>query len=149
MIYIHCQNLGLREEHIKTINILDAKAEHFSWLYKLSTEPKVYYQYTATVEMPDSLANELIGEWVQANSSEALHFHVGSMRDQLEVLQMWREHFEYSVQALNANAREYAYMPTEAYMASSIEVEHLDNTEQAIFDLLNQIDFPRWAEVEI
>lgn len=148
MIYIHCQNLGLREEHINTLNILDAKAEHFSWLYKLSTEPKVYYQYTATVEMPDTLANELIGEWVQANSSEALHFHVGSMRDQLEVLQMWREHFEYSVEMLNENGRTFP-KPTDAYMAWGIEQEHLDDTEQVIFALLDAIDFPRWAEVQI
>jgi hypothetical protein len=148
VIYIHCQNLGLREEHIKTLNIIDAKAEHFSWLYKLSTEPKVYYQYTATVEMPEELADTLIWEYIDNNSDSHLSTHINEMLCNEGVRKMWREQLELSVQTLNADAREYAYMHSETYMAKDIEKGHLDDHEQVIFALLNEIDFPRWAEVE-
>jgi hypothetical protein len=64
------------------------------------------------------------------------------------VRKMWREQLELSVQTLNADARKYAYMHSETYMAKDIEKGHLDYHEQAIFELLDAIDFPRWAEVE-
>jgi hypothetical protein len=148
VIYIHCQNLGLREEHIKTLNILDAKAEHFSWLFKLSDKEEVKDQYAVAVQLPDEFADTLVWEYICNNSASHLSTYINGMLCNEGVRKMWREQLELSVQTLNADARQYAYMHSETYMAKDIEKGHLDNHEQAIFELLDAIDFPRWAEVE-
>ena len=143
MIYIHCQNLGLREEYIKTLNILNAKAEHFSWLFKLSDKPETSEQYTVAIKMPDELADNLIWGFISSNSTYTLSTPLGEMFDNDEFRKMFREQLELSVHINLVNGRFYGDM------AKKIEQTHLDDHEQAIFDLLNQIDFPRWAEVEI
>lgn len=149
MIYIHCENLGLREEHIKTLNILDATAKDFSWRFTLSTESKVKDQYTVAVQLPDEFADTLVWEYIDNNSDSNLSTHINGMLCNESVRKMWRDQLELSVQTLNADARQYAYRHSETYMAKDIEKGHLDNHEQAIFALLDAIDFPRWAEVEI
>jgi hypothetical protein len=141
MIYIHCQNLGLREEYIKTLNILDANAEHFSWLFKLSDKPETSDQYTVAVQLPEELADTLIWEYIDNNSDSHLSTHINGMLCNEGVRKMWREQLESSVHTNLVNGRFYGDM------AKKIEQTHLDDYEQAIFDLLNQIDFPRWAEV--
>jgi|688.fasta_scaffold03647_32 hypothetical protein len=143
MIYIHCQNLGLRFSYIKTINILDANAEHFSWLFKLSDKEEVKDQYTVAIKMPDELADNLIWEFISSNSTYTLSTFLGEMFDNDEFRKMFREQLELSVHTNLVNRRFCGDM------AKKIEQTHLDDHEQAIFDLLNQIDFPRWAEVEI
>lgn len=142
MIYIHCQNLGLREEYIKTLNILNAKAEHFSWLFKLSDKEEVKDQYTVAVEMPDELADNLIWEFITSNSTYILSTPLGEMFDNDEFRKMFREQFELSVHTHLVNGQLYKDM------AEEIEQNHLDDNAQAIFELLDAIDFPRWAEVE-
>lgn len=142
MIYIHCQNLGLGEKYIKVLNILDAKAEHFSWLFKLSDKEEVKDQYTVAIEMPDELADNLIWGFIASNSTYTLSTPLGEMFDNDEFRKMFREQLESSVRTNLVNGRFYGDM------AKKIEQTHLDDHEQAIFDLLNQIDFSRWAEVE-
>jgi hypothetical protein len=143
MIYIHCQNLGLRFSYIKTINILDANAEHFSWLFKLSDKEEVKDQYTVAVQLPDELADNLIWGFISSNSTYTLSTPLGEMFDNDEFRKMFREQLELSVHTNLVNGRFYGDM------AKKIEQTHLDDYEQAIFALLDAIDFPRWAEVEI
>jgi hypothetical protein len=147
VIYIHAQNLGLREEHIKTLNILDAKAEHFSWLYKLSDKEEVKNQYTVAVQLPEELADTLIWEYIDNHSDSHLSTHINGMLCNEGVRKMWREQLELSVQTLCRCKAINAYMHSETYMAKDIEKGHLDDHEQAIFDLLDAVEFPRWAEV--
>ena len=142
MIYIHAQNLGLNSDLVNTLNILDAKAEHFSWLFKLSDKPETSDQYTVAIEMPDELADNLIWGFITSNSTYILSTPLGEMFDNDEFRKMFREQFESSVHTHLVNGQLYKDM------AEEIEQTHLDDYEQAIFDLLNQIDFPRWAEVE-
>jgi len=142
VIYIHCQNLGLREEHIKTLNILDAKAEHFSWLFKLSDKPETSDLYSVAIEMPDELADNLIWSFIDSNSKYNLSTILGELYDNDEVRKMFREQLSCSIHCNLVNGRFYSGM------AKEIEQIHLDNHEQTIFDLLDAIDFPRWAEVE-
>lgn len=142
MIYIHCQNLGLRYQHIKTLNILDAKAEHFSWLFKLSDKEEVKDQYTVAVQLPDELIDNLIWGFISSNSTYTLSTLLGEMFDNDEFRKMFREQLELSVRTNLVNGRLYEDM------ARKIEQTHLDDYEQAIFELLNTVDFPRWAEVE-
>ena len=143
MVYIHAQNLGLNSDLVNTLNILDAKAEHFSWLFKLSTEPETSDQFTTTVEMPDELADNLIWGFIASNSTYTLSTPLGEMFDNDEFRKMFREQLESSVRTNLVNGRFYGDM------ARKIEQTHLDDHEQAIFDLLDAIDFPRWAEVEV
>ena len=142
MIYIHAQNLGLKSDLVNTLNILDAKAEHFSWLFKLSDKEEVKDQYTVAVQLPDELADNLIWGFIASNSTYILSTPLGEMFDNDEFRKMFREQFELSVRTHLVNGQLYKDM------ARKIEQIHLDDHEQAIFDLLNQIDFPRWAEVE-
>ena len=142
MIYIHAQNLGLREECIKTLNILDAKAEHFSWLFKLSDKEEVKDQYTIAVQLPDELADNLIWGFIASNSTYVLSTPLGEIFDNDDFRKMFREQLELSVRTNLVNGRLYGDM------ARKIEQTHLDDHEQAIFELLDAIDFPRWAEVE-
>jgi hypothetical protein len=148
MIYIHCQNLGLREEHINTLNILDAKAEHFSWLFKLSDKPETSDQYTVAVQLPDELADALLLEYVEQHTSGNLFCHLEEIHYVDQFRKMLREQLEYSVASF-VNGKQFKMMPTGARMARDIQQTHLDDHEQAIFELLDAIDFPRWAEVEI
>jgi hypothetical protein len=143
MIYIYCQNLGLKSDLVNTLHILDAKAEHFSWLFKLSDKEEVKDQYTVAVQLPDELADNLIWGFISSNSTYTLSTPLGEMFDNDEFRKMFREQLESSVHTNLVNGRFYGDM------ARKIEQIHLDDYEQAIFDLLNQIDFPRWAEVEI
>ena len=146
MIYIHCQNLGLREEHIKTLNILDAKAEHFSWRFTLSTE-SVSSQYTINVQMPDELADTLLLEYIEQHTSGNLFCHLEEIHYGDQFRKMLREQLEYSVASF-VNGKQFKMMPTGARMARDIQQTHLDGHEQAIFALLDAIDFPRWTGVE-
>jgi len=149
MIYIHAQNLGLNSDLVNTLNILDATAKDFSWLFKLSDKPETSDQYTVAVQLPDELADTLIWDYISSNSDSHLSTHINGMLCNESVRKMWREHFEWSVKTLNANARLYAYMHSETYMAKDIEKGYLDDHEQEIFALLDAVDFPRWAEVEV
>ncbi len=147
MIYIHCQNLGLREEHIKTLNILDATAKDFSWSFTLSTESKVKNPYSVAVEMPDELADALLLDYIEQHTSGNLFCHLEEIYYVDQFRKMLREQLEYSVASF-VNSKQFKMMPTGAKMARNIQQTYFDYHEQAIFALLNEIDFSRWAEVE-
>jgi hypothetical protein len=142
MIYIHAQNLGLKSDLVNTLNILDAKAEHFSWLFKLSDKEEVKDQYTVAVQLPDELVDNLIWGFITSNSTYTLSAPLGEMFDNDEFRKMFREQLLFSIHCNLVNGRFYGDM------ARKIEQIHLDDHEQAIFELLDAIDFPRWAEVE-
>jgi len=94
------------------------------------------------------MADDLIWEYISSNSDSHLSTHINHMLCNESVRKMWREHLEWSVQTLNANARQYAYMYSETYMARDIE-QNLDNHEYNIYTLLHEHEFPRMAEVKV
>ena len=141
MIYIHCQNLGLREQHIG--NLGDATAENFSWLFKLSPELTSNNERTTVIEMPDSLADALIEDWLREKCDDALWAHLGVMLKYHR--SKWAERLDYSVNTLNRDERKYA-LYCGAYMAKEIEQTHLDDHEKEIFALLDAQGFVKVEE---
>jgi hypothetical protein len=152
VIYIHAQNLGLREDYINTLNILDAKAEHFSWRFTLSTKDTSSDNDITVVEMPNDMALSLFWWFCNKEASDNLAYHLTDLLDNDAMKDKVIKQLEWSVDKLTADRNRKGFagvvLTTAAEMANEVEDQVEYAHEQSIFDLLDAIDFPRWAEVE-
>ena len=143
MIYIHCENLGLLERHIGKLDINEATAKNFSWMFRLSTEPTSNNRDTTVVKMPDFLADALIWSFIDNNSDFALSFVLSEMLEIDGVRKMFREQLDDSIYRLDFSKRYPPDMGDGTTMAHLIEHTWLDEYEEEIFALLDAQGFVR------
>ena len=104
MIYIHCENLGLKSDLVNTLNILDATAKDFSWSIRLSSKPTSPDKDVTVVTMPISMANALASWFLLKDASPEVHHHLEHMLMQSAVAQSALDRLDFSVICLT-NAR--------------------------------------------
>jgi hypothetical protein len=152
MIYIHCENLGLLDQLVNTLPLLEATARDFSWRIRLSIEDTSTDKDTTVVEMPQEMALSLFWWYCNKEASNHLSIHLESllMSDSMKesiVIQL-----NYSVAQLEhaRNNRVFGrvFLDTEAYMAEEIE-DHVEyEYETELHALLDAKGFEKFCEVE-
>lgn len=152
MIYIHAENLGLLDQLVNTLPLLEATAKDFSWRIRLSTEDTSADKDVTVVEMPQEMALSLFWWYMDKEASSHLSTHLFDLLDNDEMKNKIVTQLEYSVATLTAGRRNPCFgrviKDTEAYMAEEIE-DHIEyGHETELYALLDAKGFEKFCEVE-
>jgi hypothetical protein len=150
MIYIHCENLGLLDQLVNTLPLLEATAKDFSWSIRLSTEDTSTDEDTTVVEMSDDMALSLF--WWYCKTPNQIQTHIEALLNHEAMKNKIVKQMEWSVAKLDfaRNNRIFgrAILDTEAYMANECE-DHIEYAHgKELFALLDAKGFEKFCEVE-
>ena len=151
MIYIHAENLGLLDQLVNTLPILDATAKDFSWSIRLSTEDTSTDKDTTVVEMPQKLSLDLFWWYMEKETPNQLSTHLDALLNHDAMKESIVTQLEYSV-ALLDKARNIKvgrpFFGYDANMAEEIE-DHIEyGFEKELYALLDAKGFEKFCEVE-
>lgn len=152
MIYIHAENLGLLDQLVNTLPLLEATAKDFSWRIRLSIEDTSSDKDTTVVEMPQEMALSLFFWYMDKEASSHLKIHLYDLLDNDEMKDKVIKQLEWSVDRLTFDRRNPCFgrviKKTEAYMAEEIE-DHIEyGHETELYALLDAKGFEKFCEVE-
>lgn len=151
MIYIHAENLGLLDQLVNTLPLLDATAKDFSWSIRLSTEDTSNDKDVTVVEMPQEMALSLFFWYMNKESSSQLSVHLFDLLDHEDIKKNIIEQLEWSVAYLDKARQDNvgrSYYGYSSDMAKEIE-DHIEyGHEVELYALLDAKGFEKFVEVE-
>lgn len=151
MIYIHAENLGLLDQLVNTLPLLEATAKDFSWRIRLSTEDTSADKDVTVVEMPQEMALSLFWWYCNKEASNQLSIHLESFLMSDSMKESIALQLNYSVAQLEYARKNRVFgrvfLDTEAYMAEEIE-DHIEyGHETELYALLDAKGFEKFVEV--
>lgn len=151
MIYIHAENLGLLDQLVNTLPLLEATAKDFSWRIRLSIEDTSADKDTTVVEMPQEMALSLFWWYMEKETSNHLSIHLDALLNHDTMKESIVTQLEWSVSRLDyaRNNRVFGrvILDTGAYMAEEIE-DHIEyGHETELYALLDAKGFEKFVEV--
>lgn len=151
MIYIHAENLGLLDQLVNTLPLLEATAKDYSWSIRLSTRDNSSDKDTTVVEMPNDIALSLFFWYMESGTSNYLSTHLHELLNHVQMKDKIINQLEYSVATLTADRNEkvsgQVIISPDAYMAYEIE-DHVEyEYETELYALLDAKGFEKFVEV--
>lgn len=123
MIYIHCENLGLKSHLVNTMPLEETSAKNYSWRIRLSSHPISSDKDVTVVTMPVPMAKALADWFLLKDAPAEVHPHLEHIL--MQSTNPGLDRLDYSVHCLTNARNEKRSLPDLACMANECE-DHIE-----------------------
>lgn len=146
MIYIHCENLGLKSHLVNTMPLEETSAKNYNWRIRLSSHPISSDKDVTVVTMPVPMAIALANWFFLKDASAEVLPHLEHIL--MQATNPGLDRLDFSVICLTNARNEKRSISDLACMAIECE-DHIEYAHKnMLFALLDAKGFEKFCEVE-